>query len=62
MTIDKKTFDIIKMDLDFVLKMEVKGIATKIDTTTSTIYSDFNKVEAITIPQEVLNTAVESPF
>ena len=61
-TIDKETFDITKMNLDFVLTMDVEGVTSKVNTASTIIYSDFNEVDAITIPQNVLDTAVESAF
>ena len=61
-TIDKKTFDITKMDLDFVMTMDVEGVIAKANTTSTIIYSDFDSVDTITIPQDVLDTAVESAF
>ena len=61
-TIDKKTFDITKFDLDFVLNMEIEGLVTKISTVTTATYSDFNKAAAITIPKDVIENAIESEF
>lgn len=61
-TIDKETFDITKMDLDLVFKMDIEGVTAKVNTTSTLIYSDFNEVDTITIPQDVLDTAVESAF
>jgi hypothetical protein len=61
-TIDKETFDITKMDIDFVLTMDVQGVTSKINTASTIIYSDFNEVDTITIPQDVIDTAVESAF
>lgn len=61
-TIDKETFDTTKMDMDFVMTMDVEGVTSKVDTKSTIIYSDFNAVDTITIPQAVLDTATESAF
>ena len=61
-TIDKETFDITKMNLDFVMTMDIEGVTSKVNTASTIIYSDFNEVDAITIPQDVIDTAVESAF
>lgn len=61
-TIDKETFDITKMNLDFVLTMDIEGVTSKVNTASTIIYSDFNEVDTITIPQDVIDTAVESAF
>lgn len=57
LTIDKETFDTTKVDMDFVLKMDIEGQTSTIDTTSSTTFSNFNEVEPITIPQEVIDQA-----
>lgn len=61
-TIDKKTFDTTKIVLDFAMVMDIEGTDAKISTTSTINYSDFNKVDAITIPKDVIDTAVESDF
>ena len=61
-TIDKETFDITKMNLDFVMTMDIEGVTSKVNTASTIIYSDFNEVDTITIPQDVIDTAVESAF
>lgn len=61
-TIDKKTFDTVKMDMDFIMNMDVMGQQSKVDTKSTVTYSEFDNVDTITIPQEVLDTATETAF
>lgn len=60
LTIDKKTYDTKKVDMDFVMKMDMDGQQSVIDTTSTVTFSNFNAVEPITIPQSVIDEAVES--
>lgn len=62
LTIDKKTFDMTKTVMDFDFNMEIEGISATIKTSSTINYSDFNKIEAIKIPQNILDTAVDSDF
>jgi len=62
LTIDKETFDLTNMVMDLVMTMEVEGVATKIDQSSTVDYYDFNSVESIVIPQEVIDTAQEMSF
>ncbi len=62
LTIDKKTFDMTKTVMDFDFIMEIEGITATIKTSSTINYSDFNKIEAIKIPQNILDTAVDSDF
>ena len=62
LTIDKETFDLTNMAMDLVMTMEVEGMATKINQTSTVDYYDFNSIESIVIPQEVIDTAQEMSF
>ena len=59
LTIDKETFDLTNMVMDLVMTMEIEGMATKIDQSSTVDYYDFNSIESIVIPQEVIDTAQE---
>lgn len=58
-TIDKETFDTTKFDMDFVMKMDVEGQSTTVDTKSSITFSNFDAVEAINVPEEIIQQAVE---
>lgn len=62
LTIDKETFDLTTIVMDLAMTMEMDGMKTKIDQTSTVNYYDFNSVEAIVIPQEVIDTAQEMSF
>ena len=62
LTIDKETFDLTNMVMDLVMTMEIEGMATKIDQSSTVDYYDFNSIESIVIPQEVIDTAQEMGF
>ncbi|MFJ8237742.1 DUF6612 family protein [Ureibacillus sp. NPDC094379] len=61
-TINKETFDITAMDmvLDFTIDME--GESMSISNDTKVAFNNFNGVEAITVPQEVIDQAVEVEY
>ena len=61
-TIDKKTFDTTKIVMDFGMVMNIEGTDAKVSTVSTVNYSDFNKAEAITIPKDVIDNAIESEF
>lgn len=60
LTIDKKTYDLTDMVMDFVMTMDVEGETMTMDTNTNISYTDFNHLDAIEIPQEVIDTAVDA--
>lgn len=62
LTIDKETFDLTNMMMDLVMAMEIEGVTTKIDQSSTIDYYDFNSVESIVIPREVIDTAQEMNF
>lgn len=57
--IDKKTFDMSNMKMDMIITLEEEGGNLTIDQSATIDYSDFNNVDAITIPQEVIDNAQE---
>lgn len=59
-TIDKETFDTTKMDMDFVMNIDVEGQVTTVDTKSSLTFSNFDAVEPISVPEDVLQQAVEA--
>lgn len=61
LTIDKQTFDIKGIVMDMTLGMAMEGIKMKIDQKSNITYDDFNTISTITIPQEVLDNAIELP-
>ena len=61
-TIDKQTFDTRKMNMDFVMKFDVEGMSAEVNTLSTITYSNFNNVDTIIIPQDVLDTAIDSDF
>ena len=61
-TIDKKTFDVTKMILDMDMIMEIEGSSSTIKTFTTIVYKDFNSIKEIKVPQDVIDSAVESDF
>ena len=61
-TIDKKTFDTTKIVTDLAMEMHMEGTNAKISTLSTINFSDINKLDAITIPQDVIDNAVTSEF
>lgn len=55
--IDKETFDMSNMKMDMVMTMEEETGKMTINQSATVDYSDFNKIDAITIPQEVIDNA-----
>lgn len=55
--IDKKTFDMKNMKLDMVMSIEKDGGLMTIDQNATIDYSDFNTIDEIKIPQEVIDQA-----
>ena len=60
--IDKKTFNITEMttNVDFIMNMEGNGVRTS--SNTSIAFNNFNGVESITIPKEVIDKAIEVEY
>lgn len=55
--INKETFDIEEMVMDFGFGMNLEGVVMNIKNRSTMKYSDFNAVPAITIPAEALENA-----
>lgn len=55
--INKETFDIEEMVMDFGIGMNIEGVVMNIKNKSTMKYSDFNAVTTITIPSEALENA-----
>ncbi|WP_332646776.1 DUF6612 family protein [Lysinibacillus sp. 54212] len=62
LTIDKKTFDLTNMVVDMVMNINEEGIETKITQSATINYYDFNSIDSITVPQDVIDTAEEFTY
>ncbi|MEK4028214.1 MULTISPECIES: DUF6612 family protein [Bacillaceae] len=60
--IDKDSFQTNKMDVDMDMSMDIEGNAMKTSQVMHIVYSDYNKVAPITVPEEVKNKAQEMPM
>lgn len=56
--VDKETFQTNKLDVVLDMDIEVDGEKMNIEQDVKSTFSDFNKVEEIVIPQEVIDNAV----
>ncbi|MFC7685974.1 DUF6612 family protein [Ureibacillus sp. GCM10028918] len=61
-TIDKETFDIHKMDTVVNMTLEIEGEAITVNTDAKIAFNNFNAVEDIAVPQEVIDQAVEVQY
>lgn len=61
-TIDKETFDIHKMDTIVDMTLEMEGESVTVSTDAKIAFNNFNGVEDITVPQEVIDQAVEVQY
>ncbi|MDN4495209.1 DUF6612 family protein [Ureibacillus aquaedulcis] len=61
-SIDKETFDIHKMDTVVDMTLEIEGEAITVNTDAKIAFNNFNGVEDITVPQEVIDQAVEIQY
>lgn len=57
--IDKKTFDMKNMKLDMVMSIERDGGTITIDQNATIDYSEFNTIDEIKIPQEIIDSVQE---
>ena len=62
MTVDKETFDITKTVMDVIMTMDVEGVLADVNVSSTMTYSNFNAVDTITIPQDILNSAIDYDF
>ncbi|MBD8026532.1 hypothetical protein H9636_07680 [Ureibacillus sp. Re31] len=60
--IDKETFDITTMDMNVTFTMDLEGQPMKITTDMVSQFDNFNGVEEIKIPQEVIDKAIEVQY
>ena len=44
------------------MTIDIEGVLADVNTSSTITYSNFNAVDTITIPQDVLNTAIDSDF
>lgn len=61
-TIDKEKFDMTKVVMDMKMTVDIEGVLAKVNTSSTLTYSNFNSVDTITIPQDVINTAIDTNF
>lgn len=61
-TVDKETFDITNIDMVVHMNTEADGETVRMTMDSTIVYSNFNGVESIEVPQEVLDQAVEISF
>lgn len=59
LVINKETFDVEEIAMDMTINMQVEGNSIKTRQQSTIKYHDFNAVTTITIPQDVLENAVE---
>lgn len=61
-TIDKEKFDMTKVVMDMKMTVDVEGVLAKVNTSSTLTYSNFNSIDTITIPQDIINTAIDTDF
>ncbi|WP_057761163.1 DUF6612 family protein [Cytobacillus praedii] len=57
--VDKKTFYPVELNMDMDLEMTIEGQTIAMKQKMNGQYSNYNSVDAITVPQEVIDSAVE---
>lgn len=60
--IDKETFDMTTMDMNVTFTMDIEGESMTIKTDMVSKFDNFNGVKEITIPQEVIDKAVDVQY
>ncbi|WP_042475496.1 DUF6612 family protein [Bacillus ndiopicus] len=55
--IDKSTFDVKKIQLDWLMKPKVQDDEMTVDQKTTIVFENINAVSTITVPQEVIDNA-----
>lgn len=58
-TLDKETFLIESLDLDMTMNMNFAEQSMVMEQKLESVYTDYNAVEDLTVPQEVIESAVE---
>lgn len=56
--IEKDTFNTKEIDMDITIIIDMEGQQTKIDNDAKIVYSNYDKVEEISVPTEVKNKAI----
>lgn len=59
LTIDKETYDLTNVIMDFFMTMEVEGETMEMDTNSNITYTEFNHLQSIDIPQNIIDSAVD---
>lgn len=59
LTIDKKTYDLTNIVMDFFMTMAVEGETMEMDTNSNITYTEFNHLQSIDIPQDIIDSAVD---
>lgn len=62
LTIDKKTFDTNKIDVDFDFNMTIEGEKASIVSKSIITYTSINNISEIKIPQNIIDTAIDASF
>lgn len=60
LTIDKETYDLTDLVMDFLMTMDVEGETMEMDTSSTISYTDFNHLTSIEIPQDIIDSAVDA--
>ncbi|GLY09476.1 DUF6612 family protein [Bacillus badius] len=60
--VDKKTFETTKMDINMDMAMDIEGNEMKTSQVMNVVYKDYNKVEPIKVPDDVVKNAQEVPM
>ncbi|MDZ5712552.1 DUF6612 family protein [Jeotgalibacillus haloalkalitolerans] len=58
-TLDKETFLIESLDLDMTMNMKFAEQSMIMEQKLESVYTDYNAVDEVTVPQEVIESAVE---
>ena len=59
LTIDKETYDLTNVIMDFFMTIEVEGEKMEMDTSSNITYTEFNHLQSIDIPQDIIDSAVD---
>lgn len=59
--IDKETFLPSQLDTDLTMTMDVEGESIQLEQKTESMYKEYNTIDSIEVPDEIIENAVESP-
>lgn len=59
MVIDKETFHLVNFDLNMDLTIKIEGESADLEQTMSASYEDINEIDAIEVPQDIVDNAIE---